>query len=44
VPGFGLNLIAAESVFLLDPSWNPAAEAQASDRAHRLGQARKVTV
>jgi len=42
--GFGLNLTAADYVFLLDPWWNPAAEAQASDRAHRLGQARKVTV
>ena len=31
-------------MFLFDPWWNPAAEAQASDRAHRLGQARKVTV
>jgi superfamily II DNA or RNA helicase len=42
--GFGLNLTAADYVFLLDPWWNPAAEAQASDRAHRLGQVRKVTV
>jgi SNF2 family DNA or RNA helicase len=44
VPGFGLNLTAADSVFLLDPWWNPAAEAQASDCAHRLGQAREVAV
>ncbi len=44
MPGFGLNLTAADSVFLLDPWWNPAAEAQASDCAHRLGQAREVAV
>jgi len=40
--GVGLNLTAAEYVFLLDPWWNPAAEAQAIDRAHRIGQARTV--
>ncbi len=40
--GVGLNLTAAEYVFLLDPWWNPAAEAQAIDRAHRIGQARAV--
>jgi superfamily II DNA or RNA helicase len=40
--GVGLNLTAAEYVFLLDPWWNPAAEAQAIDRAHRLGQTRAV--
>jgi superfamily II DNA or RNA helicase len=40
--GVGLNLTAAEYVFLLDPWWNPAAEAQAIDRAHRIGQARHV--
>jgi len=40
--GLGLNLTAAEYVFLLDPWWNPAAEAQAVDRAHRLGQQRHV--
>lgn len=40
--GFGLNLTAADYVFLLDPWWNPAAEAQAIDRAHRLGQTRNV--
>jgi len=40
--GFGLNLTAADYVFVLDPWWNPAAEAQAIDRAHRLGQQRKV--
>ncbi|MEO5819728.1 MAG: DEAD/DEAH box helicase, partial [Vicinamibacteraceae bacterium] len=40
--GVGLNLTAAEHVFLLDPWWNPATEAQAIDRAHRIGQARPV--
>lgn len=40
--GLGLNLTAAEYVFLLDPWWNPAVEAQAVDRAHRIGQARHV--
>ncbi|HVJ88108.1 MAG TPA: SNF2-related protein [Caulifigura sp.] len=40
--GLGLNLTAAEYVFLLDPWWNPAVEAQAIDRAHRLGQQRNV--
>ncbi len=40
--GLGLNLTAAEYVFLLDPWWNPAAEAQAIDRAHRVGQTRQV--
>jgi SNF2 family DNA or RNA helicase len=40
--GVGLNLTAAEYVFLLDPWWNPAIEAQAVDRAHRLGQTRQV--
>ena len=38
--GLGLNLTAAEYVFLLDPWWNPAVEAQAIDRAHRIGQTR----
>lgn len=42
--GFGLNLTAADYCFLLDPWWNPAAEAQAVDRAHRIGQDRKVMV
>ncbi len=42
--GFGLNLTAADYVFLLDPWWNPAAEAQAADRAHRIGQQNRVTV
>jgi SNF2-related domain/Helicase conserved C-terminal domain/SWIM zinc finger len=40
--GQGLNLTAAEYVFLLDPWWNPAVETQAIDRAHRIGQARRV--
>jgi SNF2 family DNA or RNA helicase len=40
--GQGLNLTAADYVFLLDPWWNPAVEAQAIDRAHRIGQARHV--
>lgn len=42
--GTGLNLTAAEYVFLLDPWWNPAVEAQAIDRAHRIGQENKVMV
>jgi superfamily II DNA or RNA helicase len=40
--GLGLNLTAADYVYLLDPWWNPAVEAQAVDRAHRIGQARTV--
>ena len=40
--GLGLNLTAAEYVFLLDPWWNPAVESQAIDRAHRIGQTRQV--
>jgi len=42
--GFGLNLTAADYVVHVDPWWNPAVEAQASDRAHRIGQTRPVTV
>jgi len=42
--GFGLNLTAATYVIHLDPWWNPAVEDQASDRAHRIGQERPVTV
>jgi superfamily II DNA or RNA helicase len=42
--GFGLNLTEADYVFLLDPWWNPAAEAQAVDRTHRIGQTRRVSV
>jgi SNF2 family DNA or RNA helicase len=41
--GSGLNLTAADHVFLCDPWWNPAVEAQATDRAHRIGQTRVVT-
>lgn len=40
--GQGLNLTAADYVFLLDPWWNPAVEAQAIDRAHRIGQSNRV--
>jgi superfamily II DNA or RNA helicase len=40
--GLGLNLTAAEYVYLLDPWWNPAVEAQAVDRTHRIGQTRSV--
>jgi SNF2 family DNA or RNA helicase len=40
--GQGLNLTAADYVFILDPWWNPAVEAQAIDRAHRIGQTRRV--
>jgi SNF2 family DNA or RNA helicase len=42
--GFGLNLTAADYVIHLDPWWNPAAESQATDRAHRIGQQNPVTV
>ena len=42
--GFGLNLTEADYVFLLDPWWNPASEAQAVDRAHRIGQTKQVMV
>ncbi len=40
----GLNLTAADYVFILDPWWNPAVEAQAVDRAHRIGQGKRVFV
>ena len=40
--GVGLNLTAADYVILLDPWWNPAIESQAIDRAHRIGQEKKV--
>jgi superfamily II DNA or RNA helicase len=42
--GLGLNLTAADFVIHLDPWWNPAVEDQASDRAHRIGQTRPVTI
>jgi SNF2 family DNA or RNA helicase len=42
--GLGLNLTAADYVFILDPWWNPAVEAQAVDRAHRIGQSKRVFV
>ncbi|HEY0718303.1 MAG TPA: DEAD/DEAH box helicase [Streptosporangiaceae bacterium] len=42
--GFGLNLTEADYCFLLDPWWNPATEAQAVDRTHRIGQRRNVMV
>jgi superfamily II DNA or RNA helicase len=42
--GSGLNLTAADHVFLLDPWWNPAVEDQAADRAHRIGQERPVEI
>jgi SNF2 family DNA or RNA helicase len=42
--GTGLNLTAADHVFLLDPWWNPAVEDQAADRTHRIGQERPVMV
>ena len=42
--GFGLNLTEADYCFLLDPWWNPATEAQAVDRTHRIGQTRNVVV
>ena len=40
--GQGLNLTAADYIYILDPWWNPAVEAQAVDRAHRIGQTRPV--
>ena len=42
--GFGLNLTEADYVFIMDPWWNPATEAQAIDRTHRIGQDRPVMV
>lgn len=42
--GVGLNLTAADTVIIYDPWWNPAVEAQAVDRAHRIGQDKKVFV
>ena len=42
--GFGLTLTEADYVFILDPWWNPAAENQAIDRTHRIGQDKRVNV
>ena len=42
--GTGLNLTAADHVFLVDPWWNPAVEDQAADRTHRIGQDKPVIV
>ncbi len=42
--GFGLTLTEADYVFILDPWWNPAAETQAIDRTHRIGQDKPVMV
>lgn len=42
--GFGLNLTQADYVFIMDPWWNPAAEEQAVDRVHRIGQSKNVMV
>lgn len=42
--GEGLNLVAANKVYLLEPNWNPQKEAQAFQRCHRMGQTRQVTV
>jgi SNF2 family DNA or RNA helicase len=42
--GVGLNLTSADYVFIIDPWWNPAAENQAINRAHRIGQDKKVFV
>jgi SNF2 family DNA or RNA helicase len=42
--GSGLNLTGADTVIHFDPWWNPAVEDQASDRAHRIGQTKVVTV
>jgi SNF2 family DNA or RNA helicase len=42
--GVGLNLTAADYIFILDPWWNPAAEMQAASRAHRIGQTKSVFV
>jgi SNF2 family DNA or RNA helicase len=42
--GLGLNLTTASKVFMMEPQFNPQAEAQAVDRVHRLGQKREVTI
>jgi SNF2 family DNA or RNA helicase len=42
--GTGLNLVSADTVIIYDPWWNPAAELQAADRTHRIGQTRAVNI
>lgn len=42
--GLGINLTAADTVIFYDSDWNPSNDAQAMDRAHRLGQTKQVTV
>ena len=44
VGGVGLNLTAANRLYLLDPAWNPSTEEQCFDRIHRLGQTKNVEV
>lgn len=41
--GLGINLATADTVVIFDSDWNPTADAQAQDRAHRIGQTREVT-